>query len=333
MRCLVALLLLVTSTVYGQQVLPSFTSELIESVWIDENIRNQPKEFFIKIYDYNKDSARLIKSPITPHYLLKSGQLKEVQFIANKELIKSHIFDEHGRIIEQRRFGFQENMPKITYQYDDHNNEAIETVFRLGDRIHSKSIVKYNSSYQIIEKQEYRGNDKLNRFWRFEYNDQNDLVADQFYDTYNGLDKPTDSLHIRYKYDDQKRKVSRHDYRTNQLASRTDYVYYPDSLVKQTTFFRFDGIANERHLEIKKDSLRVMVRGFFKNGDTVNYRSRFKEIYLYGDLVEYESKTMRGTYVDRFTTFYEYDEMSNWIKKTTYSNGVIIKKEERTIRY
>lgn len=333
MRCLVALLLLTTSTVYSQQLLPSFNSELIEVVWIDENIRNQPKEFFIKIYDYNKDSARLIKSPVTPHYLLKSGQLKEVQFISNKELIKSHIFDEHGRIIEQRRFGFQENMPKVTYQYDDQNNEAIETVYRLGDRVHSKSIVKYNSRHQVIEKQEYRGNDKLNRFWRYHYNDQNDLVADQFYDTYNGVDKPTDSLYIRYKYDDQKRKVSRHDFRTNQLESRTDYVYYSDSLVKQTTFFRFDGIPRERHLEIKKDSLKIMVKGFFKNGDTVNYRSRFKEIYLYGDLVEYESRTMRGTYVDRFTTFYEYDEMSNWIKKTTYSNGVIIKKEERTIRY
>lgn len=333
MRCLVALVLLTTSTVYGQQLLPSFNSELIESVWIDENIRNQPKEFFIKIYDYNKDSARLIKSPITPHYLLKSGQLKEVQFIENKKVIKSHLFDEHGRIVEQRRFGFQENMPKVTYQYDDQNNESIETVYRIGDRVHSKSIVKYNSSYQVIEKQEYRGNDKLNRFWRYHYNGQNDLIADQFYDVFNGIDKPTDSLHISYKYDDENRKVSRHDYRSNQLESRTDYVHYNDSLVKQTTFFRFDGIPRERHLEIKKDSLRVMVKGFFKNGDTVNYRSRFKEIYLYGDLVEYESRTMRGTYVDRFTTFYEYDEMSNWIKKTTYSNGVIIKKEERTIRY
>jgi len=333
MRYLVAFLLLTTSTVYSQQVLPSFDSELIESVWIDKNIRNQPKEFFIKIYEYDKDSARLIKAPITPHYLLANGRLKEIQFKVDKELIKTHFFDNHGRIIEQRRFGFQENMPKVTYEYDDDAHKAIETVYRLGDRIHSKSIVKYNSDFQIIAKEEYRGEDKLNRFWRYQYNDQNDLIADEFYDTFQGVDKPTDSLHIQYQYDDQKRKISSHNYRTNQLESRTDYVYYPDSLVKQTTFFRFDGMANERHLEIKKDSLRVMVRGFFKNGDTVNYRSRFKEIYLYDDLVEYESRTLRGTYVDRYTTFYEYDEMSNWINKTTYSNGVVIKKEERTILY
>ena len=76
-----------------------------------------------------------------------------------------------------------------------------------------------------------------------------------------------------------------------------------------------------------------MVRGFFYDGDTTRLRSRFKEVFLYNDLVEYESRTMRGTYVDRYKTFYEYDEIGNWIKKTTYSNGLVIKKEERTIIY
>lgn len=333
MRCIIAFLLITNTSVYSQQLLPSFDSELIESVWIDKELRKAPKEYFIRTYEYNKDSARLIKSDVIPHYILESGQLKEIQFKLKNELVKSHFFDAHGRIIEQRRFGFQENMPKITYDYDDKDNVAIETIYRLGDRVHSKSVVKYNSLHQIVAKEEYRGQDELNRFWKYIYNDQHDLIADQFYDTYHGADKPTDSLLIKYVYDDQKRKVTQYDIRTNQLESRTDYAYYPDSLVKQTTFYRFDGVPNERHLEIKNDSLKVMVRGFFQNGDTVNYRSRFKEIYLYGDLVEYESRTLRGTYVDRYTTFYEYDEMGNWIQKTTYSNGVVIKKEERTILY
>lgn len=333
MRCLVAFLLLTTTSLYSQQLLPSFDSELIESVWVDQNLRRAPREYFIKTFEYHKDSARLIKSSVIPHYILVQGQLKEIQFKENKELVKSHFFDSHGRIVEQRRFGFQENMPKITYEYNDETHEATETIYRLGDRVHSKSVVKYNSRLQVIAKEEYRGRDKLNRFWKYRYNKQHDLIADEFYDTYNGIEKPTDSLNIKYSYDDQDRKISRYDYRTNHLESRTDYVYYPDSLVKQTVFYRFDGVPNERHLEIKKDSLRVMVRGFFQNGDTVNFRSRFKEIYLYGDLVEYESRTLRGTYVDRYTTFYEYDEMGNWIKKTTYSNGLVIKKEERTILY
>ncbi len=333
MRCIIAFLALTTTTLYSQQLLPSFDSELIESVYIDDNLRNAPKEYFIKIYEYNKDSARLIKSPIIPHYLLENGQVKEVQFREKNEVLKSHFFDKHGRIIVQKRFGFQENMPKIIYEYHDDSFEAIETIYRLGDRIHSKSVVKYNTHLQVVAKEEYRGKDKLNRYWKYYYNEQNDLIADEFYDTYYGIDKPADSLKIKYRYDELQRKISRHDYRTNHLESRTDYAYFPDSVVKQTTFFSFDGVPKERHLEVKKDSLRVMVRGFFQNGDTVNFRSRFKEIYLYGDLVEYESRTIRGTYVDRFTTFYEYDEMGNWIEKTTYSNGVVIKKEERTILY
>ncbi len=333
MRFSIAFLLLASSTLYSQELLPSFESELVESVWIDQDLRNQPKLYFIKIYEYNKDSARLIRESITPYYILANGKLKEVQFKAGNEVLKSHYYDEHGRIIGQKRFGFQENMPKITYEYDDDDYRATETIYRIGDRVHSKSVLKYNAQHQLIAKEEYRGKDKLNRYWQYHYNEHHDLIADEFYDAYYSTEKPSDSLHIKYVYDDLNRKISRHDYRSNQLESRTDYVYYPDSLVQQTTFYRFDGIPNERHLKVEKDSLKVLVRGFFQNGDTVNYRSRFKELYLYGDLVEYESRTLRGTYVDRFTTFYEYDEMSNWINKTTYSNGVIIKKEERTIIY
>lgn len=343
MRCFLAFLALTIATkLYSQNILPSFDSELIEEVWIDSELKQKPSQFYIKKSEYNKKLAKLQRSQITLHYsYLKDGTLKEIQFRKGEDTLKAHYYDVHGRIIEQRRYEFEENMPKIVYEYDDKDRIATETIFKLGERIHSKTIVRYNNKNQIIAKEEYRGRDRLNRLWKYHYNDHDDLVSNQYYDVPgqssnkldNGLQSPTDSSYSTYQYDSKERKIARHNFQENILKSKSNFAYYPDSLVQQTTFYRFDGKPNERHLRVEMDSLKVVVKGFFYNGDTMRYRSRFKEIYLYGDLIEYESRTLRGTYVDRYTTFYEYDEMGNWIKKTTYSNGLVTRKEERVIRY
>ncbi len=342
MRCFIAFLALtLTTKLSSQNILPSFDSELIERIWIDSELKHQPSEFYIRKYEYDKDQVKLLRKETTLHYFLVDGILQEVQFRKGSDTIKSHHYDRHGRIVEQRRYAFEENMPKITYQYNDSDRISVETVYKLGDRIHSKTIIKYNELNQVISKEEYRGRNRLKRFWKYAYNQYHDLVANHFYDIPGSPPKnqneyytePTDSTYFKYHYDSKDRKIARYDYQENTLKSKSNYAYYPDSVLKQTTYYRFDGKPNERHMQIEKDSLKVVIKGFFFSGDTTKFRSRFKETYLYGDLIEYESRTLRGTYVDRYTTFYEYDEMGNWIKKTTYSNGLVTKKEERIIRY
>lgn len=338
MRCFLGLFLFISTGLHGQNRLPNFDSDLLEVVSIDSAIKNSPSEYFIKTYKYNKDSAQLLLDDLVLHYYLEEGKLKQIKFIADKDTLKSHSYDDYGRIIGQRRFGFGENMPRIEYIYDDEQRLASETIFRNGDGVHSRLTLKFNSNNKITSKEEYRGENQLTRFWVYHYNQQGDLISDQYYNaaqrTKNNTDlSPIDSTHFTYHYDSKNRVLKSAQYAENRLVTESQFSYFPDSTVKKDTFYSIKGQAKEQHVRIEMDSLKVVVRGFFYDGDTTRLRSRFREVYLYNDLVEYESRTIRGTYVDRYKTFYEYDEIGNWIKKTTYSNGLVMKKEERTIIY
>lgn len=338
MRCFLGFFLFISLGLQGQHRLPNFDSELLEEVLIDSAIKNSPSQYFIKTYEYNKDSAQLLLDDLVLHYYLEDGKLKQIEFIANRDTLKTHNYDKFGRVIGQRRFGFGEKMPRITYTYDDQQQLASETVYRIGDRVHSKKILKFNSQNKITSKEEYRGKNQLTRFWIYRYNEQGDMVSDQYFSAAQGSKNsegisPIDSTHFAYDYDDQNRILKSLQYTENHLTTENQFSYFPDSVVQKETFYKRNGQPNEQHVRIEKDSLRIVVRGFFYDGDTTRLRSRFKEVYLYNDLIEYESRTIRGTYVDRYKTYYEYDEIGNWIKKTTYSKGIIIKKEERTIVY
>lgn len=338
MRCFFGVFLFISTGLLGQNRLPNFDSELLEEVAIDSTIKNAPSQYYIKTYEYNKDSAQLLLDDIVLHYYLQDGKLKQIQFIENRDTLKSHSYDNYGRITAQNRFGFGENMPRIAYSYDDNKRLASETIYRIGDRVHSKKVLKFNEQNQVTSKEEYRGGNQLTRFWIYNYNTKGDLISDQYFSagqgSKNGKDlSPIDSTHFTYHYDSENRVAKRSQYAGNRLSTEKQFSYFPDSTVQKETFYKLNGQPNEQHVRIEKDSLKVVVRGFFYDGDTTRLRSRFKEVFLYNDLVEYESRTMRGTYVDRYKTFYEYDEIGNWIKKITYSNGLVIKKEERTIIY
>jgi len=324
----------------GQQRLPAFTSELLEAVEFDPALKNSPSKYFIKKYTYDKASGKLQPDDVVLHYYYQEGLLDHVEFVNEKDTLKAHYYDQYGRTISQERFGFKENITRIAYSYDDALRLATETVFRIGDRIHSKAILKFNNQNRLTSKEEYRGAKQLSKYWIYTYNQYNDLVSDQYFNA-SGRSNDNksityalvDSTYFKHTYDSENRRKRTLKYHDNHLDSDTQLSYFKDSTIKKETFYAFNGNSNEQHVQIEKDSLKIVIRGFFYDGDTTRIRSRFKEVFLYDDLVTYEKRTLSGTYVDRYKTYYEYDEIGNWIKKTTYSNGLIVKKEERIIIY
>lgn len=325
----------------AQSILPAFESSLLQEVWIDQDLKGLPEKFTVEEYNYNPDSARLFKSEITRVYFYEFGKLRRVEFLKSGTPIKTYSYDAYGRITEQTRTDKFESIPKITYTYNDDQLTAEETVYRITGTVHSKTVLRFNDKQQLISKEEYRGTDKLNRYWLYSYNNQNDLISDEYFDVANGLTTSSDngttagpSISTQKKYEyDEGLKTSEKTLEENTLISSTQYRYFTDSVIKETVFFQANGSPTEKHVEVKHDSARIVVKGYFNSDDTTSYRSRFKEIYVDGDLIEYESRTLRGTFIDRYTTFYEYDHKGNWIKKTTYSNGITLKVEERRIRY
>ncbi|WP_305982549.1 hypothetical protein [Roseivirga thermotolerans] len=342
---LITFLLLTAHCVWAQspRLLPSFESSHLQEIWIDTQLKGQPQEFSIEEYNYNRDSARLYKSPISKQYFYELGRLRKVVFKKTGSPIKTYLYDTHGRIIEQLRTDSFESIPRITYTYNDEDLIAEEVVYRVTGTVHSKTILRFNDRLQLISKEEYRGTQQLNRYWLYAYNSQNDLVSDEYYDIVSNTGvsantkpeepKPNLRTEILYTYDTRGLRTTAKTLKNELLHSVSHTRHFPDSLVNETVYYQASGWPSEKLVEIQHDSARVVIKGYYNTEDTTSYRARFREIYVYNDLVEYESRTLKGTFVDRYATFYEYDHLGNWIKKTTYSNGVVLKVEERRIRY
>lgn len=314
MRSTILLLLIVTISAKAQVLVPQFDSELVEEIYIDKELKGTPSEYQIRTYFYNKDSAKLIISPLERNYYLENGKVLALEVNRNEKPFKFYQIDANGRLIEYNEMDLNSNTPRIVYEYDDAGLTASEVVYRQNQTIHSKTVIRYNTALQVVAREEYSGGSKLDRYWRYQYNQNQDLLSDQYFDSPSSSNpsihtenQASDSTYYTYTYNGQK-KAQRFAYQNEVLKSRRLYEYYPDSLVTKTTFYQFNGVPNEMQITVDQDSLRIEVRGFLNQMDTTEYRSRFMEVYLNGDLIEYERRTIQGTFVDRYATFYEYDE-------------------------
>ena len=256
---------------------------------------------------------------------------EQVEFFLNEDKFLTVSYDKHGRVITHER----ENhiTPIINYIYDEAERTSTEVKLRANGSTHSKTICQYDAQFHLISKKELKGEDELLRYWSYDYDEKGNIQTE----SYAGLKLGDSNMILETIYENfynEKSLLKRVDV-TNRsvIQSKTNYRYYPDSTTIRTIKYEQDGTPAQLEFELKSDSLRVHISGFFEQGDTTKFRSRFREIYLFDDLIEYESRTLSGTFVERFATFYEYDDMGNWIKKITYNNGVPLREEIRKINY
>lgn len=309
--------------------LPSFPAEDLEEFSFDSKLHDQPSTYLISYRNYDKAKSKLVKDELSIQVQLRNGRQHEINFFANDDLFLSYEYDDHGRIKKQVR----KNSPLVesVYAYDDDHLIATETNFRRNGQVHSKVVVTYNSDFRPIKKSEFHGEGRLKHYWEFAYDQQGDLIEESYYSREDQLNS-------------QKRFVNRYEqespgdkevnvYQGDQLLRKIIYSNYPDSTIQRTIIYEQDGSPAELQFELISDSLRVNIKGYYEQNDSSKFRSRFREIFIYDDLIEYESRTIAGTKVNRFATFYSYDSHKNWIKKITYENGIAIREEIRKISY
>ncbi len=332
MRLILSLVALMVFGLHSQaQNLPSFPSNQLEEIVVDTLLNGNPREYLLYTRIYDKGLSKLIEEKLSTKYILGRNGPEKVEFFLSGELFLIHEYDNYGRIISQER---KNNViPLIQYQYDDQKLIATEINGRLNGEIHSKTTCKFDHQMNMVAREEYKGENTLSRYWLYDYNTSGHLTKESYFDLSKAANSPSSETHYQLSYTaatelKEVRKVA-----NQQVQRKTHFKYYPDSVIMNAISYESDGTPSEYEFELKHDSLRVVVNGFFEQGDTTKFRSRFQEIYLFGDLIEYESRTLSGTFVERFATFYEYDDMGNWIKKITYNNGVPLKEEIRKITY
>lgn len=341
MRYVLYLIFLFTSSLHAQeQLLPSFESSFLQEQWIDEELKGATTEFYIEEFNYDEEKAELYKSEMRKYYFYGPNGLNRIEFRKKGEPFRIYRYDQHGRIKEQILTGRFESVPRIVYKYLDKEGLSVETIYRLSGSVHSQITLKFNEELQLISKEEYQGIDQLIRYWLYEYNENGDLIREDYFDLNSqpdGVDlkkvELTSAKKFKHRYQQDSLIKEELSYQNGHLTAKTIHRNYPDSIVQEKLIYDSQEVPTKKQITITHDSATVYIKGFYQSGDTSRYPSRFKEIYVDGDLLEYESRTLKGTFVDRYATFYEFDHHGNWIKKTTYSNGGTVKIEQRRIRY
>lgn len=305
-----------------------FPSDEISRSIIETKLSGNPISFTIRTQELQKDSAGLLLSPIIENYSVTAGRVTKIDFILKDKIIKTLRFDSLSRIVSYFEFSEEATTPWRHYLYNDQEHTNTEIKFRKDSTIYSKTILAFNEKNKLILRKEFWGEQEIKSVREITYNPSNDPIKDVYYEN------RTESVNLYdYQYDSLGRIETQRRYNNDKLASRTLYEYRQDSLVSQRMEYGFNERPKSQFLLIEKDSMRVEVNGFFSSIDTTEYRSSFKQIFVGEDLVEYESRTVRGTFVDRYKTFYEYDNHGNWIQKTTYLNNKLIKVQNRLFRY
>ena len=164
MRSAVLILLLSYFTAQAQTLIPQFDPDLVRPIYIHKLLISTPTEYQIKTSDNNKDSVKLILSPLIRNYYLENGKVFAMEVIKNGRPYKFYQLDENMRLIEFGDMTPNTNTPRIVYEYNDKELRASETVYRYNNTIHSKTVIRYNSSLQLTAQEEYSGETKLDRF-------------------------------------------------------------------------------------------------------------------------------------------------------------------------
>ncbi|MGW8124030.1 hypothetical protein ACV07N_15330 [Roseivirga echinicomitans] len=308
-----------------EQNIDFFPPELPKEL-ITEPTQGNPRSYTIQTQEFKENESQISLSATTQEYLLKNNRVYRVNIKTKNELVSVYTFDSLTRIERIRHYGNDIPTPWINYQYNGHTKT--ERKLRNDSTIYDKTILTFNEDGLLVSRKEFFGESDFKNEKSFSYNQYGDIEAE------NTVGNQEESNYkYEYKYGNDGAKLMRRKFNNEKLENRVEYQYFPDSLVQILTEYGFNNRPKSQNLTVVQDSLRVQITGYFSSIDTTQYRSSFKEKYVGEDLIEYESRTISGVFVNRFKTFYEYDSHGNWIKRMTYENNKLIKVENRLFRY
>jgi len=329
MRYALIVLAFIVSSICEARQLPSFPSDQIEKIDLDSTLEGSPARIELSFRNYEKAKSKLVDDDLVLKITLIGGKYQQIEFFNQGKKFLTHQYDQYGRIIDQERVNGV--IPFTKYTYDEETKTSTEANFRASGQVHSKVIINYNEDFNPIMKAEYKGETQLIHYWTFTYDSFGEVTRKSYFDKEGQSIEQIDYINSYSGDSVQERSIE--EFKNQSLVQRTELKSNADSVTRKTIMYEQNGFPRELNYSLEKDSLRVSINGFYEQGDSSKLRSRFREIYIYEDLIEYEARTISGTKVKRYATFYKYDSNDNWIKKITYENGIAIREEIRKIVY
>lgn len=326
--CIILLFFLGVFCYTNAQELATFFPKELSKELITQPTEGNPRSYTIQTQEYAEKATQISLLEITQEYLLNNNRVYQVNLKTRKTPLVSYTFDSLLRIKAIEDYTDAAPTPWTFYEYNNIDHTITELKLRSDSTVYTKTVLTFNERDLLISRKEFFGETDLKSEKRFVYNNHGDVKTEM------SMGNQEESTNIyEYQYSSEGVKLMRKKFNNEKLENRIEYKYFPDSSVQILTEYGFNKRPKSQNLTVLQDSLRVEIKGYFSSIDTTQYRSSFKELYVGEDLLEYESRTINGVFVNRFKTFYEYDSHGNWIKRMTYENNKLIKVENRLFRY
>ena len=225
--------------------------------------------------------------------------------------------DEKGNTIESNSYDIDGNLySQCIFKYDNigNNNEMniyinINSVLSLqekefykydqniynSDGLKERAIFKYDQKGNVIERNSYNSDGNLIFKFTYKYDDIGNQIEENHY-------SPDGSLTDKsiYIYDDKNNKIELNNYAdvNSGITYKVTYKYNEKgNLIEENTIYTDNTFS------------------FLNRKETYKYDDR-------GSVIEQTSYKEDGS-VTSDTYKYEYDNKSNWIKKTQFKNGIV----------
>lgn len=279
----------------------------------------------------------------------------------------------HGKLIKKQSFSLKDGKEFSIEKYNYNKQGLLSEMYlyKTNDIKYKKDEPYKKRSYQydvrnhlIADNIKYFHND-LNQTDIYTY-DNNNKISHSF------INSKKDTIRLnRYFYDKENRCIKR-TYKNNTRQKNSvvlEEFKYKDSLnysrkihlendskgnIKQKTMYKYDSFGNviEEFIFGKAnthDPYRNMSEPFYIARTKYNYAknsikytvANSDDIEIYTEMYDYKGNLLKKIIYDNstddvyYTYSYKYvfDQRNNWIKKTEYSNDIILKETFREIKY
>jgi len=212
--------------------------------------------------------------------------------------------DENGNVIKSTSYSFGKATGKAAFKYDQNNN-----LTQSKDSYGSKYVYEYNEKNQCIKEDEYEG--KIKYTTTYTYNDKG-LCSEQIWsDAVGG----TKILTETFKYNDAGKVTEfKCDWAVDDTLEAQDYTITKMYNAKNQLFV----------------STQTNGAGVTTSSAMFRYDDKGNETEMLIISVDIRTKITKE---EKISYTYEYDTTGNWIKKTSFAEGVVDYTEERVITY
>ncbi|MFW6047079.1 MAG: hypothetical protein ACOCP4_04785 [Candidatus Woesearchaeota archaeon] len=302
----------------------SFNNASVQRNLKDEDINGKAR--VIRTIEYNAKTkfGEIVKGNVKTKYNAKNRQV---------------FYDENGNCIKLKAYmGEVLTFYKI-YFYNSNGQIKESREFEIvsdDEKLREKTIYKYNTQNNLIEKNRYLGNGQFMDKISYEYDENDNLIKKT-----KTFSTGTISSEEFTKYNDQNQKIEiisydhERDYQTNEIEKKLEsksvykydknenltksiFNYFPRN-IKSTKTFNYN---NEGYLINKTEERKV--KGAVKSSKITSY-----SYDTAGNILNEKLITQNSTII----TKYVYDKNDNWVQKIKIVNSDPKSIIERKIKY